>query len=141
MSYPQMFNNILGSLMEQIVERFPTNVDLLLAQKTTEQFRKINPVLLIKVWYSLVTIPYEEYILTGNIDYFLNKDYTEDISKLQNIQQLGMSNDKILNIIDGLRTPIRSMAPEEKKKYTDMIIQLTKLSKLYTQSKLGGSQK
>jgi len=141
MSYPQMFNNILGSLMEQIVERFPTNVDLLLAQKTTEQFRKINPVLLIKVWYSLVTIPYEEYILTGNIDYFLNKDYTEDISKLQNIQQLGMSNDKILNIIDGLRTPIRSMAPEEKKKYTDMIIQLTKLSKLYTQTKLGGSQK
>lgn len=118
----------MDNLLNEINGRFPEDVNLLLAKKTVTQLRQLNPKTLIKIWYLLVAIPYKDRIINGEIDYFLDKDYTQDIKQLENIQKLAISSDKILDIINQLRDPIKQLPLNEKKTYTDKIIQLTKLS-------------
>ncbi len=88
-----------------------------------ETIKQGNPKLLITLWKSKITIPYKDQILEGNIDYFLNKDYKEDISSNY--------NDTIDNAIQDLRKVIRTMNEENIQMSLKYIQNLCKLSELY----------
>jgi len=88
-----------------------------------ETIKQGNPKLLITLWKSKITIPYKDQILEGNIDYFLNKDYKEDISTNY--------NDTIDNAIQDLRKVIRTMNQENIQMSLKYIQNLCKLSELY----------
>jgi hypothetical protein len=88
-----------------------------------ETIKQGNPKLLITLWKSKITIPYKDQILEGNIDYFLNKDYKEDISSNY--------NDTIDNAIQDLRKVIRTMNQENIQMSVKYIQNLCKLSELY----------
>ena len=88
-----------------------------------ETIKQGNPKLLITLWKSKITVPYKEQILEGNIDYFLNKDYKEDISSNY--------NDTIDNAIQDLRKVIRTMNQENIQMSVKYIQNLCKLSELY----------
>ena len=62
--------------------------------------------------------------MSGNAGFFLDKEYATDISGCENSRY-------ILNAIERLREPLRSMGAENQKKAIKYVQNLTKLSQLY----------
>ena len=85
--------------------------------------KKTNPRMIITTWKTSVTDKYEERINSGDIDYFLNKDYSQELSSNY--------TSTIDKSIQDLRQAIQSMSEENKKKSIQYIQNLCKLSKLY----------
>jgi len=73
------FNNHLSELVDELIKIIPNNTDLQISSASLISIRKINPKLPILTWKSYVQDKYEKNILSGNIEYFLEKDYAEDI--------------------------------------------------------------
>jgi hypothetical protein len=88
-----------------------------------ETIKQGNPKLLITLWKSKIAIPYKDQIIAGNIDYFLDKDYKEDITTNY--------NDTIDNAIQDLRKVIKTMNQENVQMSLKYIQNLCKLSELY----------
>jgi hypothetical protein len=88
-----------------------------------ETIKQGNPKLLITLWKSKIALPYKELIYQGDIDYFLNKDYKQDIETYY--------DDTIDNAIHDLRKVIRTMSQENIQMSLKYIQNLCKLSELY----------
>ena len=82
-----------------------------------------NPKALAKVWQNYVC-KYSEEIEQGNLEYFINKNYNEDLQGVNN-------SSKASDIIESLREPIRNMDDENKQKAMKYIQNLNKLCNLY----------
>ena len=88
-----------------------------------EGIKKSNPRMIITTWKSMVTDKYASQIEAGDIEYFLNKDFTEDAS--------GNYTPTIDSVIQELRSTVRRMSDENKAVSLKYIQNLCKLSKLY----------
>ena len=121
----KVFNNHFIEFCEDVEQIFPENKDIKKAKAGLELLRKANPRIIVMFWKSYIVPNYGDQIEKGNLDYFLNKDYKEDLLKNQ-------SNDtKIIDAIDKIRQPIREMSQDNKAKAVKYIQNLTKLSKMY----------
>jgi hypothetical protein len=89
-----------------------------------ETIKQGNPKLLITLWKSKITFVYKEQIYQGDIDYFLNKDYKQDID-------IGYYDDTIDTALQDLRKVIRTMSQENIEMSLKYIQNLCKLSELY----------
>lgn len=127
MSVVSAFNNHFMELVEDIVTVFPDDVDIMTAKNSFVTIKKMNPKLLIKAWDTFVVSKYNSEIQEGKLDYFLNKDYTEDLHENPNSKQ-------IIEAIDRLREPIKTMKGENKAKILKYLQNLCKLTLLYKQS-------
>lgn len=119
------FNNHFMEFVEDIHQVFPEDHDVLASKNAFISIRKINPKLIIRIWSEYVVGKYRLEIESGNIDYFINKDYTEDVIDSPNSK-------KIIMGIDRLRNPVKEMNEENKKKSMQYIQNLTKLCTLYS---------
>jgi len=127
MSQPNIisiFNNQFSEFIEDFLRLFPDDLDILSAKNSLTIIRKTNPKLLIKIWNKYVVIPYKNQIESGDFNFFVEKDYTQDLVKNDN-------SSKIMQSIDKLREPIKSMSKENKEKTMKYIENLSKLSLLY----------
>lgn len=127
MSHPNIisiFNNQFSEFIDDFLRLFPDDLDILSAKNSLVLIRKTNPKLLIKVWNTYVVIPYKSQIESGDFNFFVEKDYTKDLVKNDNAN-------KIMQSIDKLREPIKSMSKENKEKTMKYIENLSKLSLLY----------
>ena len=88
---------------------------------------KINPKTVINGWKECVNDLYKDQILKGDLEYFINKDYNEDLEGSDN-------KGKILKTIDSFRDKIRNMGDDNKKKSMKYIQNLTKLCNMYFQN-------
>jgi hypothetical protein len=113
--------------VNDIHEVFPDDVDILSAKNSFSMVRKINPKILIKSWDSLVVGKYQSAIEAGDLSFFMNKDYTHDLQAVPN----NPNAERIVSAIDRLRTPIKSMSPDNQAKIMKYIQNLTKISNLY----------
>ena len=127
MSVVSAFNSHFMELVEDIVTVFPDDVDILTAKNSFITIKKMNPKLLIKAWDTFVVSKYNNEIETGNISYFLDKDYTEDLEANPNSKQ-------IIEAIDRLRVPIKTMTGENQDKILKYLQNLCKLTLLYKQN-------
>lgn len=118
------FNTHLVEFLDDIISIIPGNVGLVATKNSFEMYKKANPTLLIKIWYSYVYLPYAEIIDKGDLDFFINKDYSEDLSYLQNSKN-------ILNAIDTLRGQIKEMSETNRNHSLEYIRNLCKLSNMY----------
>jgi hypothetical protein len=57
-----------------------TNKDFNNFYQKNKILRKANVKIFIKKWYETISIPYSKEIMSGNIDYFINKDYEKEVS-------------------------------------------------------------
>jgi hypothetical protein len=121
------FNDHFMEFVNDIHEVFPDDVDILSAKNSFSMVRKMNPKLLIKSWDSLVVGKYQSAIEAGDLSFFMNKDYTGDLQDVPNNQNA----ERIVSAIDRLRTPIKSMSPDNQAKIMKYIQNLTKISNLY----------
>lgn len=118
------FNDHFIEFLNDIQRVFPDNVDILAAKNGLLAIRSMNPRLIIEVWQSHISYHYKSEIENGNIDFFLNKDYTSDLQNSENA-------DKIMQSIQRLRNPVKQMNEEDQKKVVKYMQNLTKISNLY----------
>lgn len=126
-NYLKIFNDHFMEMVEDIINVFPEDVDLLAVKNALLLLKKTNPKLIIKAFDKYVVNKYETEILNGDINYFLEKDYTEDLSSNNN-------SNKILSSIDRLRTPIKLMKNKDKEKVIKYVQNLQKISKMYSEN-------
>jgi hypothetical protein len=119
------FNTHLVEFLDDIISIIPDNINLVTTKNSFEMYKKANPTLLCKIWYSCIYLPYAEIIEKGDIDFFINKDYSEDLCSLQNSKN-------ILGVIDTLRIQIKEMSETNQSHSLEYIRNLCKLSNMYT---------
>lgn len=118
------FNTLFFSFLDDIISIYPDNSDMIVAKTSFETFKKINPTIIIKVWYNYVYLPYIDIINEGNISFFFDKNYNEDLKYLANSKE-------ILSVIDKIREPIRGMNEVNRQHSMKYIQNLCKLSLTY----------
>lgn len=119
------FNTHLFEFLDDIIRIFPDNVNLQTAKTSFQTIKRANPTAIAKVWFSYIYMPYREVIDNGDIQFFFQKDYSEDLSILQN-------SGEIIKIIDTLREPVSNMSETEKAFTMKYLQNLSKLSMLYS---------
>lgn len=125
-----MASNILTAFNDHFVEFisdiqlvFPEDVDVLTAKNSLIMIRKANPKMIIKIWKSHIVDKYVKQIENGDLSFFMDKDYSNDIS----------GNEKIMDGINRLREPVKNMSKENQDKTLKYIQNLTKLCNIYHQ--------
>jgi hypothetical protein len=122
------FHTQLFDFLDDIISIMPDNKELLKSKLYFTTLKQANPTLIIKIWYQYIFIPYRKMIEDGNIDFFLEKDYTEDL------QYIPYAAD-VLRIIDtSIRNPIKEMNVENKDKCAKYIQLISKISEVYSLS-------
>jgi hypothetical protein len=126
-----MASNILSAFNDHFVEFvsdvhsvFPEDTDVLAAKNALLAIRKANPKLIIKIWNVYIVGKYKSEIESGNLDFFINKDYSNDVANADN-------SSKIVDSIDRLRGPIKLMGKDNQEKTMKYIQNLTKLAFIY----------
>jgi hypothetical protein len=118
------FNDHFVEFLTDIQRVFPEDVDILTAKNALLTIRKTNPKIIVKIWTTCVVGEYKKEIDAGDIDFFINKDYTKDIAN-------SSSSSKITESIDRLRNPVKQMSADDQAKVMKYIQNLTKLATLY----------
>ena len=118
------FNDHFIEFVNDIISVFPDDPDILTAKNSFIFFRKANPRLVIQIWNKYVVGKYKSVIESGDVTFFINKDYSGD---LENTEYSG----KIIEAINRLRNPVKLMTLENQMKTMKYIQNLTKISTLY----------
>jgi hypothetical protein len=119
------FNNQFEEMLDDVERIFPKNKDIVASKSAIMMMKKANPKMLINIWKMHVYDKYSLHIDAGDIDYFLNKDYAEDLEMDQS------SSKKVLEGIDRLRQPIKDMDQEHKNIMLQYLRNMNNLTKLY----------
>ena len=90
--------------------------------------KKGNPKLLITYWFNYMTVPYFKQIQSGDISFFIEKNYKDDLG---NVNKNENENEKFIKEIDRLREPVRKMDDANKNICMKYIQNMTKLSQMY----------
>jgi len=123
------FNDHFSEFLDDINRVFPTNSDILKAKTAINMIRKANPKMLIMAWQTFIVDKYMDVIEKGDITFFIDKDYRDDINKLSSSNQDKTNN--ILDTINKLRGPVRDMNSDDQQKAMQYIQNLCQLSNLY----------
>lgn len=118
------FNDKFFEFIDSIIHVMPENEEIHLAKEIFLYFKRLNPTIIIKIWCPCIYNPYKTQIDKGDIEFFLNKNYNEDLDHLPNTKD-------IINIVDKIRVPIRQMNETNKIASMEFIQKLCKLSLLY----------
>jgi hypothetical protein len=110
--------------VNDVINVFPNDADILSAKNSFTLIRKANPKMIIKIWHTYVVEKYQSAIDSGDINFFISNDYSEDLTNAEN-------SEKIREAIDRLRNPVKLMTQENQEKVMKYIQNLKKLSTLY----------
>tara|TARA_B100001057_G_C22490047_1_gene809885 strand:+ start:300 stop:689 length:390 start_codon:yes stop_codon:yes gene_type:complete len=120
------FNNHIIEFFNDILLIFPEDNDLKVSQVSLMAIRKANPKLIISIWNKYISSQYTSEIESGNLEFFINKNYTDDLKDTEN-------SSTILSKIDTLREPIKQLSSENMKKTIQYMQNLSKLCNIYYQ--------
>jgi hypothetical protein len=120
------FNNHFFELFDDLIRVLPANTEVPYARTTFETVKRANPTIIIKTWYKFIYFPYKEIIESGNLTFFIDKDYGSDLSTVK-------QSNEIMQMIDNIRNPIREMDEVNKNHALKYVQNLSKLSDLYNQ--------
>ena len=119
------FNNHFFEFLDEIIRIFPENREIKDARTTFELIKKANPTSLVKSWQIYVYEKYKDVIDQGDLNFFFEKDYSEDLVYMSNSKE-------IMQTIDVIREPIKSMSDESKSASLEYIHNLCTLSNSYS---------
>lgn len=118
-----IFNDHFVEFLTDIHNVFPEDTDILAAKNSLIAIRKANPKLIVRIWLKYVADPYQDRILAGDVNFFIEKDYTNDLNRSGNA-------DHIMECIDRLRNPVKQMSPDNQAKTMKYIQNLCKLANM-----------
>lgn len=120
----KVFNNHLVEFLDDVITIFPENTDIQTGRTFIVGIKKVNPKKIIEIWKTYVNDKYIQEINDGNWDFFINKDYTEDL-------QYTSSN--VVNVINDVKIQLRDTSNENKQKALKYVQNLCKICNLYYQ--------
>jgi hypothetical protein len=120
------FNTQFYDFLDDIESVFMNDNGIKRAKNALVLIKKVNPSLVIKLWYKYIVVNYESEIDSNNINFFIEKDYKNDLRYLN-------SSDDIMKHIDSLREPVRNMGESNQQKSFMYIKNLCILSRLYSE--------
>lgn len=118
------FINHFDEFIEDILKVYPEHPKLLKCKMYFDGLKKANPRIIITVWNEYVNSKYREMIINGDIQFFMEKDFKEDIQDLSN-------SNKVHHEIEELRSIVKTFSPDNLTKSMKYIQNLTKLSDMY----------
>lgn len=118
------FNQTFFDFLNDVISIFPENTDIIAGKKFFEITKKANPTIIIKIWNTSIYRPYVDVIDAGDITFFFEKNYEDDLGNLEN-------SGEVLKFIDSFREPIRLMSDTNKAHSMNYIQILSRLSELY----------
>ena len=107
-SLKEVFCNQLLEFMDDVLRVFPNNLDLKTGKTFIVGLTKVSKKKLISIWKTSVVDVYEKEIMSGNKEYFINKDYSEDLGE--------GGTDKMMSVVEDIRMLIRNTSEENKDK-------------------------
>ena len=119
------FNTLFFQFMDDIIDMNPEQSDILQARIFFQNTKKTNPTLLIKIWKKHVYDPFQQHIDEENIDFFLNRDYQGEVSKI------ATNEGSIQRFIVQMKTQLQQMDVSSKMKIMKDIKNICYLSKIY----------
>jgi len=122
-NYVNIFNDHFVEFVQDIQNVFPTDTDIATAKNTILLIKKVNPKMIVKIWKTYIVSKYEVEIEKGDLEFFINKDYSNDVAQAE-------YSDKIMDSINRLREPVKQMSGKNQLKTMKYIQNLTKLSQL-----------
>ena len=117
----KIFNEIFFNFVNLISKTFPNDLDITIAKNKLYAIKKINPKMFIKIWKKHITDKYRDSIKEGNIDYFIEKNYSDDLNKVNN-------SERVMKSINRLREPIKKMDKSRQDMAMLFIQDLSKIS-------------
>ena len=120
------FNDYFFEFLDDMLKVLPNNKSVPTAIRSFRMLTDVNKAILIKSWYKFVYMKYKTVIDDGNVEFFFEKDYSEDLTKLSNANT-------IMDIIDSVRTPAKEICenPKNREHITTYIQTLCKLSDMF----------
>lgn len=115
------FNKHFEEFIEDVQSIFPEDDEVVTMKNLMFLLKKTNPRLIMESWNMYIRTPYKEQIENGDISFFINKDYSADVTM----------TDSISNFIERLRGYVRNMSEENQQKSMKYIQNLSNLTKLY----------
>lgn len=118
------FNTQVIAFIDDVIKILPDK-EIIKSKQVLESIKFAKPSLIIQIWFSFIEKPYHEDIEKGDPSFFLEKDYTQDLSQMPNAE-------KIMNVINtSLREPLSKMDDVNKNHCCNYIKVLSRLSKAY----------
>jgi len=118
------FNNHFLEMIDDIILVFPSDIEISTFKSVLNKINKINPKLSMRVFKEHIIKDYSKQIDDGDINFFINKDYNNDLSGLSN-------SNIILKKIEYLKTPVKHMSKSNQDNVLKYIQNLKKLCLLY----------
>jgi hypothetical protein len=118
------FINHFDEFLEDILKVYPEHPKLLKCKMYFDGLKKSNPKIIITVWKDYVNSKYRDLINNGDIDFFMSKDYQEDVQDVSN-------SNKVYKEIEELRSIAKTFSEENLNKSMKYVQNLTKLSDMY----------
>jgi hypothetical protein len=122
------FNTHFFEFLDEVIRILPDNRDIHDAKTTFEIIKKANPTAIIKAWQIFVCNKYKDVIEKGDMNFFFEKDYSEDLIYLHNACD-------IMKTIDVIRGPLKILSEDSKEASLKYIKNLCKLSNMYSNIK------
>jgi hypothetical protein len=123
------FNKHFFQFIDDMIFYFPENEDINISRSYFETIKQANPTLLVKIWHHNIYLPYNSEIEAGNLSFFFEKDYSQDVKQMPN-------SDQILKVIDtSLREPLKIMDDANMEKCKEHFKLVTRLSAKYMEEK------
>lgn len=123
-NFQTIFNDHFVEFVGAVHEAFPDDADILTAKNALIAIRKANPKLIVKIWNQYIIVPYKEEIERGDLEFFINKDYSGDLTSAGNSEQ-------IMTSINRLRQPVGQMNETERANVVKYLQNLSKLAALH----------
>ena len=122
-----IFNKQFKEFVQDISRVFPENNDIAKIKASIGQLVTITPKTVYNTFKKHVADKYRSEIENGDIKFFIEKDYNNDL------EQPG--NNAILEKIDCLRDPIRNMSKSDQDTVIKYLQNMTKLCEMYEGNK------
>ena len=120
----QAFFKHFDEFLEDVLRVYPDNKKYLKLKMYFDGLKKANPRILIMAWKTMITDLYREQIEKGDIDFFMEKDYSTDVDWVNR-------KHKPEDSIEELRASVRQMSRENTDKAMKYVQNLTKIGDLY----------
>ena len=123
----ETFNTHFNEFLEDVSLVFPENTDIPLMKKAISILNMMSKKHLISTFKTNIVDCYSKEIKDGDISFFINKDYKND---LQNIGA-GASSSMIMDKIDQLKLLVKDMSHVDQQNSLKYIQNLTELCNIY----------
>ena len=123
------FNDHFFEFLDDMLKVLPNNKSVKTALNSFRLLTDVNKAILVKCWHKFVYMKYKDVIEKGNVEFFFEKDYSADLTRVAD-------SDDVIKMIDNVRTPLSQLSDKNKEHSISYLNNLNQLSYLYNEHTL-----